>query len=735
MAHPPESLKSFCNRVAEAAASEEGARLTRLLRLTGLLGEPFRPIASPTEGDAQDPNEGESAIHVNPDRIGIWERRNENGRSYFVRRLDMIKDWNYWANLGRIEPKGERKRVVLIGESVARGYLYDPQFTPAMALETILEGQMGKGKVEVIDLARTNLALEVGELAISALELEPDAVIIFSGNNWRVSFRPQVSEIAYIDTVLRDQGMAGLKRYAEDQLEGNVRRLVREVSSRYQAKGVPLIWILPEFNFGDWRDPTTNAPHLAGTANRDWIVQWQAAREAFDAGDLKTAAERAERMVELDQGVAVAGLYLLAECSQRSGDIEEARRYLELARDAVIWDPSRSTAPRTHAIAEEALRSEAAKHGSALVDMPKIFREHLGGTLPDRRLFLDYCHLTAEGIRVAMAAAAADVLRLLTGKETPWHDLVDEGIAPSREVEAEASFLAAVHNAHWWQSFDLVRYYCARSVQASPGIAEVMSRFIDIQTRQTPMLMCRAAEEIVGLGSPLIQHYLLRYNHQQLDRLLIDAIASALQEIGVDPRERLAELRRDEHSITRRDIDLLDYYYCSAGLQPQEVMWVVPRRDGHHSHRDGNHYYKAYWTHSRFIFAGEAGCPARLSLTCRLPGHRLPGQTPWQGTVSLELNGRPQASMVVGRDWETWDLAIPGDAVREGLNELLIHWPLPDFPGHKALESVAHHLMDGSVPDFFCAFGEIHEFIIADGRKAEIASSAFLQSATVAGGQ
>jgi hypothetical protein len=50
----------------------------------------------------------------------------------------------------------------LIGESVARGYLYDPQFTPAMALEAILQAQLGHNAVEVIDLARTDLLLGHG---------------------------------------------------------------------------------------------------------------------------------------------------------------------------------------------------------------------------------------------------------------------------------------------------------------------------------------------------------------------------------------------------------------------------------------------------------------------------------------------------------------------------------------------------------------------------------------------
>lgn len=700
MKTPPESLKAFCDRIATAAVSAEGAELARLLRMAGLLGEPpARPPRETAPGSA--------------DRVGIWERESRNGETYFVRRRDKVQEWNYWANLGRIEPKGSRRRVVWIGESAARGYLYDPLFTPAMALQAILEGRMGEG-VEVIDLARTDLGLEVGELAKSALLLEPDAVVIFSGNNWHVS-APPLSGLAVVDAVLREEGIAGLKRSAEEQLAAQVRGMVREVSSVYRDRGIPLVWLVPEFNLGDWRDPFTNAPHLPGTANREWLACWQAARQAFDAGDLEQAGEQARRMVEIDQGVCVAGLYMLAECSLRSGKAggeEAARRSLERARDAVIWDLSRNIAPRAYGVAQEALRSEAAAQGSIVVDLPQVFREHLGEAIPDRRMFLDYCHLTAAGIRVAMAAAAAPVLRALSegGAEIPWRDLVDERIAPSREVEAHAAFLAAVHNAHWWQSREVVRHYCSVAAQASPAIVEVMARFIEIQTRRTPMLMSQAAEEIAALASRQLQYYLLRYNYQQLDRVLIDAITDALLEIGVDPRERLAELRREEHSLSGvrgGEVDLLDYYYSSAALQPQEAMWVLPREVSVREKRSD--FYRAYWIDSRFLFIGEAGRPVRLGLTCRLPG-----PAPVRGDVVLALNDRPQARIEIGGAWETWDVVVPGEAVKEGLNEVSVRWPLPEFPGERALETAFADPGDGSQPEMFPCFGEIHAFTAAE---------------------
>lgn len=692
MRQTPESLKTFCRRFARAAVSPDGAEALRLLQLTELVD---RSNGQPPESDL-----------ATSGRVGIWERKEENGRPYFARRLDRIDEWNFWANLGRIEPKGDKRRIVYLGESVARGYLYDPQYTPAMVLERILSDRLGDD-VEVLDLARTNLGPEVRELAIESLQLEPDALVIFSGNNWTITFPQRIEEYPVIDSLLRDQGLEGVQRLIDRQLSANATRLVGDVASRCRERGVPIVWLVPEFNLGDWRDPLTNAPHLPDDANREWIELRLAAEEALAAGDLERAEERAGRMLELDRGLSATSLYLLAECCRRRGDRDGELGHLERARDAPAWDPSRSVAPRTHGASRRTLLCEAARQGDVVIDLPGVFREHLAGEIPDRRLFIDYCHLTGDGIVVAMAAAASGVLRALGGEGVPWRQLVDPALAPDPRLEAEASFLAAIHNAHWWQSAELVGHYCRRAVEHWPGIAEVMTRFIDIQTRTAPMLMCRAAAEIVDLGSPLIQHYLLRYNHQQLDRLLLDAMLDALGPGGAAARSDLDALRRCEHGIGRRPTNLLDYYYNSAALQPQEVRWAGP---GSSNGAQGleNEFYKAYWLESRFVFIGEAGLPARFDLTCRLPPH-----TPAPARVVVSLNGREQVEIEVERAWRRWELPVDGEALVDGINEVALRWPMPDFPGNRELRTLVDDLVAGIYPDCFCAFGEIHHFTVA----------------------
>jgi hypothetical protein len=713
MERPPESLKSFANRVASLAQSGQTAQMLRLLCFAGFLGAD----EGQTELSRLVSQAGAAPATPDPSRLGIWERKEEGGSVCFVRRLELMPEWSLWANIGRIEAKGSKKRVVLIGESVARGYLYDPLFTPAIALEAMLKARLGADEVEVIDLARVNLSYEIRELARGALQLEPDAVIILAGNNWGLKF-PQPSEVVEINEAVTKDGIAGAKRASEAHIARNARRVVDDVATAYERAGVPLIWMIPEFNLADWRDPVTNAPHLPGALNRRWLELLGEAESALRDGDDARAAQLASQMVELDGGVSVAGLYILAECHERAARIDEARDCLERARDASSWDTSRMSIPRPYSFMQEAVREEARKYPVELVDLPAVFKEYLGGGIAGRSLIIDYCHLTTEGIQVAMGAAAACAVKALTGDEPSWRDLASKQIAPPKEIEAEASFLAAVHNAHWFQSYDLVRHYCARALALSPHVAELMVNYLELQTRPlVPALMSGSEEHISQMGSSLMHQYLLSKNEKRLEKVLYDAAVDALEEAGVDVRARLDPFRRDEHSVTHGETNLLEYYYCSAVNQPQELAWLIET-----SHRkyqpNKTAYYKAYWPESRFVFFADGGRAVRLMLTCRLPA----GATA-AASVGLMVNGRPQAQLEADREWGTWEIDLAGKAVRDGLNEISVWWPTPEFPGSSALEKVKSNLFERELAEFYPTFGEIHSFTASDGAALPAAAS------------
>ncbi|HVQ40430.1 MAG TPA: hypothetical protein VMS31_23010, partial [Pyrinomonadaceae bacterium] len=138
-------LKNTAYRLAQLFESEDGERILRLItqlstcqdRTGSSTEEPTKPVNTPGKL-----------------RVGTWEATDEaNGRAFV--RVNAGDPWHLWANVQRIPPKGSRRRVVLLGESVARGLLYDPQFNPALALQEILNTACGPSDIEVVDLART----------------------------------------------------------------------------------------------------------------------------------------------------------------------------------------------------------------------------------------------------------------------------------------------------------------------------------------------------------------------------------------------------------------------------------------------------------------------------------------------------------------------------------------------------------------------------------------------------
>jgi|GEM_PF-726058 len=726
MERPPESLKSFADRIAQAAACEEADQLVRLLRISGLTGE----IANRTQhyGDEDTPTSVRAAEPGVPPKqsrlIGIWERRTENGQTSFVRRLDALNTWHFWANVGRIEPKGSKLRVLFIGESVARGYLYDPSFTPAMALQMILEEHYGKDTVEVIDLARTNLSFEIRELALAALQLEPDIAVFFAGNNWdKKTSLPTFNDLANLNNAIETEGMTGVKRVADEYIDRISRMIVNDVASEYKSAGIPVVWIIPEFNLYDWREPFTNAPYLPGNRNREWIVAMKEARKAYSAGEYAKAEQFAAKAVELDEGTTAAPYYILAECREQANDTEGQRKYLEMARDAQSWDNSIMYIPKNYAIAQRILREELPKHEVQVIDMPLLLKQYLNGGIPGNRMFVDYCHMTSEGIRIAMGSAASCILRALKGIEQPWYTLAGEHIGPSPETEAEASFLAAIHNAHRYQRFDMVRHFCARAVKYSKHIVEIMLNYIELQVmNKAPLRMSEAELQIFNLGSPLIHHYLFRNNDKRLDKTLLYGIADALEEAGIPARERLERLYIEEHSTTVGETDMLHPFYIQSADQPHELealTWPIARVDY------DPRYYRAYWTESKFIFIGERGHSVHLSLACRLPKYSLDN-----GKITIDCNGKPQVEMNLTKDWSAWSVTIPGDAVRDGINELEIHWPIPEkFRTDEALAEAMGKMCQMKYPEYYPIFGEVHVFTASNAAQVAETPHEFMEVA------
>lgn len=59
----------------------------------------------------------------NNEDIGIWKRQTISGESWFVKNFELMPEFDLWADTQKFRAKKQKKRIILLGESVARGCL------------------------------------------------------------------------------------------------------------------------------------------------------------------------------------------------------------------------------------------------------------------------------------------------------------------------------------------------------------------------------------------------------------------------------------------------------------------------------------------------------------------------------------------------------------------------------------------------------------------------------------
>src|SRR3984957_11401231 len=238
------------------------------------------------------------------EHIGIWKKTAGAKDDVYYRDLSLQKEWSLWNGVNSISAGGKKKRIVFLGESVARGYLYDPNYTPAGVLNTLLDNS-GCMQAEVIDLAKTNMKLdELGITVRQAAKLRPDAMIIFAGNNWDTTAMHSFTgeEIGGIIKRISQKGHYILKEILEDKISELILDLLAEIPDLYGKAGIPVFFVLPEYNLLDWQSCAQEHVmiNLPKKEMIDFIEARQGASHAWDNNDPETAKAHSENMIRID---------------------------------------------------------------------------------------------------------------------------------------------------------------------------------------------------------------------------------------------------------------------------------------------------------------------------------------------------------------------------------------------------------------------------------------------------
>jgi hypothetical protein len=642
-----------------------------------------------------------------PEPISIWQPREIDGERVFIR-PDPLPLGDHYAVTRILRPKKSELplRVCLFGESVAAGYLYAPHLTPARVLEAQLRAVGGESNFEVIDLARTNERLPtLVETVRASLQIHPDVFVLFVGNNWNLLETPEISPYApsvearqRYALALRHAGIQGPVQLAEERLRRAAESALDTIARMARTVGIPVVLVVPEVNLADWetRQPPLG---LSGDGLARWHLLYGKSVDLLDRGDCEGALAAAREMLELDRGSCPSSWRLLARSWRGLGHLDEARRAARAEIDAASYATlCFLAAPQATTGAQEILRDAARRHGFVLIDLPEVFAT----PLPDRRLFLDYCHLTTEGMHLAMVAVAAGVLNLsgMLEQDVDRRGLLPRLPAPeiSPEAEATARLGAALHTAHRLlpagPKAPILEHWCEAALDASPGIAEAMLDLIAARCAPCPAVLTAAQQR--NLASP----YRLTFQHgwrwDHLDAVVIEAIVNVLERRGRPIRKEVARQLVASHGLREAGTDLADPFFLWEPLERffPEVMSFedLPRRGT----------LRSPWPEVSFCLVCDGTRDVELTPTVRLP---RPGE------VRLAVNGKGVGAFETRDGWTRTTLCIARDHLRPGINRLALHWPAPPAAGEDPLRSAVERLELGIAADLHPLFGEVYSLI------------------------
>lgn len=648
------------------------------------------------------------------EEVGIWIKDSKDEHGRFRRSLNKNTEFGRWAEVPIIEPKKTSKlRVALLGESVARGYFFDPHFNLAKALNSLFEGS-SKQELDVIDLAKVSIELEeLTLLTRQSLKLEPDVLVVFAGNNWFNAFRNKMSYLQtemeemnrIIDEHFHDSDIDGsyldayayehIEKYFREGIKNDVIAYLELLKEIHEDHAVQVIFVLPEYNILDWKTTQDEKSMCRKplSIQKEWLTRKQRAEESFSKGNYKEVREIAETLIASDPSHPY-GYNLMNDVEAVEGNLEGQYQQLGRARDTIIYNRCAGQA-RILTVIYDTIVEKYEQFGIHLVDLPKFFKSYLNGALPGRNLFIDYCHLNELGLQLTAGAIADELKVVFPQLKEDEHSNKSVPLEPEDNVKALAYLCAAVHNAHYGQHHDILKYLCKIGVATSHDLSiDFMKCFVDFSSRRWSNLICASHEKMVesetlsqyesGLG------FLHTANKKLMDVHLVNVMTEILAEEGIDIAPEVKEVRKKNHGVNTRKINLLKSFYSRSSYDDASNSYGT--------------FYRSANISSDFNLVAEANTELQLKLTYRTPGREFKNDK-----VALLLNDHCIVMLDQSMAWKTCEIGINANLVKDGVNILRICWPYQTPIHYKHFND--HSVNVTSVMNkILQVFGEIHAF-------------------------
>jgi Tfp pilus assembly protein PilF len=374
------------------------------------------------------------------------------------------------------------RRVVLLGESAAAGYPL-PEYGLARMMKVLWSAEFPGEKLEVADLTSVGVNSHVLRVfAREAMRLQPDAVVIYAGNNEVIGPYGPANVFGW---------PAPSAWFAQAGIVlGNTRtgRALKLLAEQAGGQG-PKAWRgLEEFRFAYFAADDPAAIQAAALAKSNFRAIIDTALgsgakvlvcvPAVNLTDWPPLVDSASK-----EGPSARALYDKASTLEQAGQKAEAWRLYRLACDL---DLMRFRADSRIRQGQREVATEFDSPDVLLVDADLRLHEKNPGPLADRDFFLEHVHLTFEG-RVAVAALMVDGLATLLGlSPTParsapeWWEALPTWVA---EARSRTMFSDAEEAVMWEQVVSLLEMEVfstgpdieERRARASRRIAELQA--------------------------------------------------------------------------------------------------------------------------------------------------------------------------------------------------------------------------------------------------------------------
>jgi hypothetical protein len=701
--NPP--LDVPCELLAELLAGPGALEIARLLALSGLMDQASGRVAVSTPAPPQKPS---------AEPIGPWIPVLENGERMFVREPYRGTDFVWWKPSFRREAiasraNAGRRRVCLIGESAAAGMFYTPHYTPAIALSRLLATLTNADAFEVIDLTRNSMnATEVSAIAEAALQLHPDDLVVFAGNNWfagqGLRWEAPPEERRHYSECMANRGSAGIVATFQQRVRDVADRTLEQLGHTASQGKARLLFVVPAVDLS-WERVEPLA-WLEGTRSCEWYELHEVAARALEACDWACAERSALAMVELDGGSNPTSQRMLGRAQLALGRRREALCAFEAELDhANAYEMFCQSIPGTPSFLRDHIVSRCRQLAIDCIDLRAVFEAHTGSPLEWQRLFLDYCHMTPEGMNVAMAAAASrlagvdenDVSKRLVSEAEPNLNARIEGVA---------RFYGALCTAHLMTRLlppepDELQSKIRAALQRSPEMAEFVRDYLRARNGAlvaTPMLSASSHRVIAQSNNPFLDYIAVR-GVAGVDSAVVTAIGAALDDVGQGGSEALAEYLEYYELRTACGVDLtMPAYIERSGALAPYLKYESERET-----RRALPIYRSLWPSSAFTLVSRGDADVDVEIVCRAPLH----DAAESGVARLSIGHQVLAELPIGGRWVRHRVHIAAAMLRRGCNRLVVTWPSLSTDGTCAFDEAQRRYRLAQPPHVFPVFGEL----------------------------